>query len=91
MNTKIKCFVTFSGNNRYTPDKEAGKVEFNQLPENTYFCMGFKDEKDTGKAMLFCNEDGGTCLIPIFDMNGNNIYIPEYAGKEIKNGQVVNS
>ncbi len=45
--------------------KNRGILEFNELPDNTYYAEGISDmEKDT--AWLY-TWDEGTCLIPIID------------------------
>jgi hypothetical protein len=88
-----KCYVNFRGKNNYTEDHDAGKVEFHSLPDSTYFCMGNvgnEPQSPAGKAMLFCF-DGGTCLTPIYDVHGKEIIIPEYAGKELKQGKLQNA
>ena len=43
-----------------------GILYFDELPKGTYYCGGFQDANDKGKAMLF-TWDTGTCLIPIID------------------------
>lgn len=66
-----------------------GILEFDTLPNKTYFLSGFQDANDKGKATLFCF-DRGTCLLPIVDTRtGKQVCIPENAGKEIRNGQLV--
>lgn len=69
-----------------------GVLTFTELPENTYFAIGNignKPQSKAGEAFLF-TYDNGTCLIPIKDIKtGQQIIIPENAGKEIKNGQLV--
>lgn len=66
-----------------------GVLEFEKLPNKTYFLSGFQDANDRGKACLFCF-DRGTCLLPIIDIKtGKQVCILENAGKEIRNGQLV--
>lgn len=60
-----------------------GLLEFNELPENTYFAAGYQDPNDKGKAYLFIY-DNGTLLIPI--MEGENfVYTtnPAHFGKNL--------
>lgn len=71
--------------------KTRGVLEFDTLPNKTYFLSGFQDENDKGKATLFCF-DGGTCLRPIIETKtGKQVCIPENAGKEIRNGKLINA
>ena len=66
-----------------------GILEFDTLPNKTYFLGGYRDESDKGKATLFCL-DGGTCLRPIIDTKtGKQVCIIENAGKEIRDVKLV--
>lgn len=66
-----------------------GTLEFNELPNNTYFAGGYRDKEDTGKAYLF-TFDTSTCLIPIIDTRtGLQVCKPEHAGHEIKDGEII--
>jgi hypothetical protein len=60
---------------RYKVETESkGILYFDELPKNTYYCGGFQDANDKGKAMLF-TWDNGTCLIPIIDTyTGKQVY-----------------
>lgn len=60
-----------------------GMLTFDQLPKGTYFMEGSSDMKDKGKAMYYTFDNCGTCLIPIKDENGNDIYIPDMSGKTL--------
>lgn len=80
---KINCYVDFSTERNNTNDHKAGRKYFDSLPVNTYFLCGYQDETDTGKATLYCFDDG-TCLIPVFDaITDKQICFPELAGKSI--------
>lgn len=91
---KLKCYVLFKGHNYYTHDGLAGRVDFDRLPEKTYFCMGNvgnQPQAERGKAMLFCWDDG-TCLAPIFNaVDDSPVIMPGYAGKEIRDGQLIDA
>jgi hypothetical protein len=51
-----------------------GILYFDELPQDTYYCGGFQDANDKGKAMLY-TWDNGTCLIPIIDtLTGQQVY-----------------
>jgi len=58
-----------------------GILIFNELPKGTYFGIGY-NEAERGKAFYF-TYDNGTCLIPITDLNGNEIFDINRAGEEI--------
>lgn len=77
---------------RYTVHTETkGVLEFDTFPNNTYFLGGYQNENDKGLATFF-TFDSGTCLIPIIDTKtGQQVRIIENAGKEIKNGNLVNT
>ena len=65
-----------------------GTLFFDELPNKTYFAMGYQDESDKGKAYLFAF-DKGTCLIPIIDTRtGLQVCKPEFAGHEINEGDL---
>lgn len=66
-----------------------GTLSFNELPNNTYFASGYQDESDAGKAYLY-TFDRGTCLAPIIDTStGLQVCKPEFAGHEIKDGEII--
>jgi hypothetical protein len=58
-----------------------GVLYFTKLPKGTYFGTGYH-EGEKGKAFYF-TYDTGTCLIPITDLNGNEIFDISRAGEEI--------
>lgn len=60
-----------------------GILYFTKLPIGTYFLGGYREENDKGKAYYF-TFDSGTCLIPITDLQGNQIIDISKAGLEIK-------
>lgn len=64
---------------------------FPELPNNTYFLGGYQDEADKGKATYF-TFDNGTCLIPIVDIKTNKqVCLSANAGKQIKEGKLINA
>lgn len=68
-----------------------GILEYTELPEKTYFLSGVNGPEDAGKATLF-TYDTGTCLIPICHADtGQQVRIIENAGKEIRDGKLVNA
>ena len=68
-----------------------GILNFDELPHGTYFLAGFRDPNDKGLATLF-TFDNGTCLIPICHADtGQQVRIIENAGKEIRNGKLINA
>lgn len=66
-----------------------GVLEFNELPNGTYFLSDYNGPEEKGLATLF-TYDPGTCLIPICHADtGQQVRIVENAGKEIRNGKLV--
>jgi hypothetical protein len=60
-----------------------GILTFTEFPENTYFAIGNignEPQSEPGKAYLFTIKDIKT---------DQSVIIPENAGKQIKNGQLI--
>ena len=52
---------------------------------NGYYLAGFQDKTDKGVLTALTYVPGvGTCLVPVFDSEGQNIVNEEMAGKDYK-------
>lgn len=50
-----------------------------------YFLAGFQIPEQAGYlCTLSMNKNGGTILTPVYNENKEQIYMPEHAGKEVK-------
>lgn len=81
-----KYYIDFLTNNNTVNDNQAGRKFYNDLPEGAYFAIGLNGS-NPGDAFLFCF-DSGTCLLPIYDLTGTQVCIPDNAGLHINNGKL---
>jgi len=81
-----KYHIDFFTNQNSVNNGQAGRKFYNDLPEATYFAIGVNGS-EPGAAYLFCF-DNGTCLLPIYDLTGKQVCIPENAGLHINNGKL---
>jgi hypothetical protein len=75
----MKYFVEFRTIHNSVNNGKAGTKAFEHLPEDTYFANGYNGT-EKGQAFLFCF-DGGTCLLPIKDQQGNIVINPKLKNK----------
>lgn len=65
----MNYYIDFKTNDNSVNGGKAGKKWYDALPEKTYYAMGVNGSVK-GQAYL-CVWDGGTCLIPFHDKDGN--------------------